>query len=143
MVDVECLKNHVAQYKISKDTAGEFHKQLFTKHKDIAAYYNAEHIEPDSIAKSHKFIMYGMQILQSFFTMPQVFGDDRKWRSTLSDFKDHYEEFNIPLSEFIKTKDALIAAMEQHAGGVSDEQRTNWNALIDQAYSDMKEWGWY
>uniref|UniRef100_A0A915Q749 Globin family profile domain-containing protein n=1 Tax=Setaria digitata TaxID=48799 RepID=A0A915Q749_9BILA len=117
--------------------------RLFQKHKNIAGYYNAEDIDPDSIPKSQKFVMYAMQELQYFFKLPQVYGDDRKWKSALSAFKDHYEELDMPMTEFIKSKDALMGAMEKYAGGVSADQRKNWDALFDKAYADMKQWGWY
>ncbi|VDN06905.1 unnamed protein product, partial [Onchocerca ochengi] len=45
--------------------------------------------------------MYGMRELQYFFKLPHVYGDDRKWKSALSAFKDHYEELDMPLTDFI------------------------------------------
>ncbi|MCP9264875.1 putative myoglobin [Dirofilaria immitis] len=128
---------------MSKDVAGEYYKHLFEKHKHIARYYDAEDIDPDIIPRSQKFVMYGMQELQYFFKLPQAYGDDHRWKSALSAFKDHYEELDMPLSEFIKTKDALMATMEKYAGGVSSDQKRNWDTLIDKAYADMKQWGWY
>lgn len=74
--------------------------RLFKKHPEIAAYYGAEDLDPDSIPKSQKFVMMGMSELQYFFKLPEVFGDERKWRSALSVIKDHYEEVGVPMSEF-------------------------------------------
>uniref|UniRef100_A0A0N5A833 GLOBIN domain-containing protein n=1 Tax=Syphacia muris TaxID=451379 RepID=A0A0N5A833_9BILA len=143
MVNTELLKKHAANYKLTRDTAGEFHKQLFKLHKDMAEYYNAEDIDPDSISKSQKFIMMGMSELQFFFRLPDTFGDDRKWRSALSSFKEQYEDVGVPLKEFNKTTDAFLAAMAVNAGGVSDEQKQEWEALLAKAYDDMKSWGWF
>lgn len=36
-----------------------------------------------------------------------------------------------------------MAVMEKHAGGVSPDQKKNWDALFDKAYADMKQWNWY
>lgn len=44
---------------------------------------------------------------------------------------------------FQKTIDAFIAAMEKNAGGVTAEQKKNWEELLNKAYADMKSWGWY
>lgn len=66
----------------------------------MAAYYDAEDLDPDSISKSQKFIMHGMSELQFFFKLPQVFDDERKWRSALSSFKDQYEDVGVPMKEF-------------------------------------------
>jgi len=33
--------------------------------------------------------------------------------------------------------------MSKHAGGVTAEQKKNWEELLKQAYADMKTWGWY
>uniref|UniRef100_A0A2K6WNB5 Globin domain-containing protein n=2 Tax=Onchocerca TaxID=6281 RepID=A0A2K6WNB5_ONCVO len=143
MVEVECLKNHTKQCEMSKDVAGEYYKQLFKMHKNLAKYYDAEDIDPDAIPRSQKFVMYGMRELQYFFKLPHVYGDDRKWKSALSAFKDHYEELDMPLTDFIKSKGALMAVMEKHAGGVSPDQKKNWDALFDKAYVDMKQWNWY
>uniref|UniRef100_A0A0M3I8Y4 GLOBIN domain-containing protein n=1 Tax=Ascaris lumbricoides TaxID=6252 RepID=A0A0M3I8Y4_ASCLU len=109
----------------------------------MAAYYDAEDLDPDSISKSQKFIMHGMSELQFFFKLPQVFDDERKWRSALSSFKDQYEDVGVPMKEFNKTTDAFLAAMEKNAGGVTEEQKTNWEELLSKAYADMKTWGWY
>ncbi|KHN88958.1 hypothetical protein Tcan_05310 [Toxocara canis] len=143
MVNTELLTKHAAQYKLSKDTAGEFHKQLFKKHPDMAAFYDAEDLDPDSIPKSQKFIMHGMSELQFFFKLPQAFSDERKWRSALSSFKDQYEDVGVPMKEFNKTTDAFLAAMEKNAGGVTAEQKKDWEELLAKAYADMKTWGWY
>ncbi|KAK6049640.1 hypothetical protein COOONC_12855, partial [Cooperia oncophora] len=47
------------------------------------------------------------------------------------------------LPEFNKVPAAFLAAMEKHAGGVTAEQKKEWEALFDKAYSDMKSWGWF
>ncbi|VDK51734.1 unnamed protein product [Anisakis simplex] len=143
MVNAELLKNHAAQYKLTKDTAGEYHKQLFKLHPDMAVHYDAEDLDPDTIPRSQKFIMHGMSELQYFFKLPQVIDDDRKWRSALSAFKDQYEDVGVPMEKFNKTTDAFLAAMALHAGGVTDEQKANWEELLAKAYADMKTWGWY
>ena len=33
--------------------------------------------------------------------------------------------------------------MEKNAGGVTAEQKKNWEELLNKAYADMKTWGWY
>ncbi|VDN52906.1 unnamed protein product [Dracunculus medinensis] len=117
--------------------------RLFKKHPEIAAYYGAEDLDPDSIPKSQKFVMMGMSELQYFFKLPEVFGDERKWRSALSVIKDHYEEVGVPMSEFNKATEPLLAALEKNAGGMTNEQRSNWQEMLKKAYEDMKKWGWY
>ena len=108
-----------------------------------------------------------MSELQYFFRLPEAFGklmrlarnvlgDDRKWRTALSSFKEHYgdvgaslSKFNVSLNEwsivgrFQKTTDAFLSAMEKHAGGVTAEQKKNWEELLKKAYEDMKSWGWF
>lgn len=41
--------------------------RLFSMHKDMANYWDAEDIDTDSIVKSQKFIMNGQQLLPIFF----------------------------------------------------------------------------
>uniref|UniRef100_A0A0K0D079 GLOBIN domain-containing protein n=1 Tax=Angiostrongylus cantonensis TaxID=6313 RepID=A0A0K0D079_ANGCA len=161
MVNADLLKKHAGQYKMTRDTAGEYHKQLFTLHPELAKYYDAEDIDPDSVLKvcnaddmrylayssaiqAQKFIMLGQQELQCFFRLPTVVNDERSWRSALSDFKETFgENNNMPMKEFNKVYDAFFAAMQKHAGGVTAEQKKEWMALFDKAYEDMKKWGWY
>ncbi|MFH4980644.1 hypothetical protein AB6A40_007353 [Gnathostoma spinigerum] len=143
MVNVDLLKQHCAQYKLSRNNAGEYHRHLFKLHPEMAPFYDAEDLDPDSVPKSQKFLMYGMTELQSFFSLPAAFGDEHKWRSALANFKEHYEDVGIPMKEFNKTTDAFLAAMEKNAGGVTAEQKANWEELLAKAYEDMKKWGWY
>ncbi|GMS87120.1 hypothetical protein PENTCL1PPCAC_9295 [Pristionchus entomophagus] len=139
MVNADLLQKHCQAYKLTKDTAGEYHKQLFTRHPEIAAYYNAEDIDPDSIPRSQKFIMQGQQELQ----LPAASADDKKFRSAMCEFKEVFSDNGIPMSEFNKVPDAFLAAMEKNAGGMSAEQKKEWQALFAKAYADMKTWGWY
>ncbi|VDO99540.1 unnamed protein product [Heligmosomoides polygyrus] len=143
MVNTDLLKKHASQYKLTRDTAGEYHKQLFTLHPELAKYYDAEDIDPDSIPKAQKFIMLGQQELQFFFRLPTVLNDERDWRSTLASFKETFSEIDMPMKEFCKVTDAFLAAMQKNAGGVSAEQKKEWEALLNKAYADMKTWGWY
>uniref|UniRef100_A0AC34G1A3 Globin family profile domain-containing protein n=1 Tax=Panagrolaimus sp. ES5 TaxID=591445 RepID=A0AC34G1A3_9BILA len=143
MVNTDLLKKHAQQYKLGKDTAGEYHRQLFKLHPELAEAYDAEDIDPDAVLKSQKFIMYGMAELQYFFRLPDALGDDRKWRTALSSFKEQYGDVGFPLDKFNKTIDAFLAAMEKNAGGVTSEQKKNWEELLNKAYADMKTWGWY
>ncbi|XGW11419.1 hypothetical protein V3C99_012707 [Haemonchus contortus] len=143
MVNADLLKKHASAYKLTRDTAAEFHKQLFTLHPELAKYYDAEDIDPDRIPKAQKFIMLGQQELQFLFRLPAVINEERDWRSALGQIKEAYSDFNFPISEFNKVPDAFLAAMEKHAGGVTPEQKKEWEALFDKAYKDMKSWGWY
>ncbi|CAJ0605920.1 unnamed protein product [Cylicocyclus nassatus] len=143
MVNKDLLKKHASQYKLTKDTAGEYHKQLFKLHPEMAKYYDAEDIDPDSIPKAMKFVMLGQQELQFFFRLPDVVDQDRQWRSALSSFKETFSDNNVPLNEFNKVTDAFLAAMEKNAGGVTPEQKKEWEELLAKAYADMKTWGWY
>ncbi|VDM63860.1 unnamed protein product [Angiostrongylus costaricensis] len=144
MVNVDLLKKHAGQYKMTRDTAGEYHKQLFTLHPELAKYYDAEDIDPDSVLKAQKFVMLGQQELQCFFRLPTVVNDERSWRSALSDFKETFSENNnMSMKEFNKVYDAFFAAMQKHAGGVTAEQKKEWMVLFNKAYADMKKWGWY
>ncbi|GMR39686.1 hypothetical protein PMAYCL1PPCAC_09881 [Pristionchus mayeri] len=143
MVNVDLLQKHCQAYKLTRDSAGEYHKQLFTRHPEIAAYYNAEDIDPDSIPKSQKFQMAGQQELQFFFRLPAASVDDKKFRSALCEFKEVFSDNGIPMTEFNKVPDAFLAAMEKHAGGVNAEQKKEWLALFAKACADMKTWGWY
>lgn len=77
-----------------------FFFRLFKLHKDVAEHYNAEDIDPDAIPKSHKFIMLGMSELQFYFRLPEAFGEERRWRSALSSFKEQYEDVGVPLKDF-------------------------------------------
>ncbi|KAK6037762.1 hypothetical protein COOONC_24733 [Cooperia oncophora] len=101
MVNAELLKKHTSAYKLTRDTAAEYHKQLFTLHPDLAKYYDAEDIDPDRIPKASC-----------------VINDERDWRSALGQIKEAYSDFNFPISEFNKVPAAFLAAMEKHAGGV-------------------------
>ncbi|KAI6175364.1 GLOBIN domain-containing protein [Aphelenchoides bicaudatus] len=143
MVNAELLQKHAAQFKLSKNNATEFHKQLFTKHPELAEPYDADGIDPDSLSHSQKFVMYGMNEMQYFFKLPSSLKDERTWRSALSNFKEHYSDVGVPLNSFNKVNDAFLAAMEKHAGGVTAEQKKNWEELLNKAYKDMKEWKWY
>lgn len=42
-----------------------------------------------------------------------------------------------------KLTDAFLATMSKYAGGLSAEQKKNWEELLAKAYADMKKWGWY
>lgn len=42
-----------------------------------------------------------------------------------------------------KTVDSFLTVMSKHAGGVTAEQKKNWEELLKQAYGDMKQWGWF
>ncbi|KAJ1369199.1 hypothetical protein KIN20_030605 [Parelaphostrongylus tenuis] len=42
-------------------------EMLFTLHPELAKYYDAEDIDPDSIPKAQKFLLLGQQELQAFF----------------------------------------------------------------------------
>uniref|UniRef100_A0A914V1R6 ABC-type glutathione-S-conjugate transporter n=2 Tax=Plectus sambesii TaxID=2011161 RepID=A0A914V1R6_9BILA len=142
MADCELLKKHAAAYKLNKDTVGEFHKQLFTIHPEVAKYFDAEDLDPSIIPKAQKFQMYGQAELRYFFDMPNTNSDARRWRQSLAAFKEHYGDIGFPLFEFHKTYDALMKALEVNGGGATDEQKQNWKKLFDQACADMKEWGW-
>jgi len=142
-VNVDVLKKHAAQFKMSKENGVEYYKQLFTKHPEIAEAYGADGIDPDSIGHSHKYVMFAMNELQCFFQLPHNYGNERPWRSALSNFKEHYGDSDVPLKDFNKTIDSFLATMAKHAGGVTAEQKKNWEELLKQAYTDMKSWGWY
>ncbi|KAI6206773.1 GLOBIN domain-containing protein [Aphelenchoides besseyi] len=118
-------------------------RRLFTKHPELAEPYDADGIDPDSLGHSQKFVMYGMSELQYFFKLPESLENDRKWRSALSNFKEHYSDVGVPLDSFNKVTDAFLAAMEKNAGGVSAEQKKNWEELLKKAYDDMKSWKWF
>lgn len=97
----------------------------------------------------------------TFFSLPTVLNDERDWRSTLASFKETFSEIDMPMKEFCvssvliaidfidrcfvlqKVTDAFLAAMQKNAGGVSAEQKKEWEALLNKAYADMKTWGWY
>jgi hypothetical protein len=141
-VNVDLLKKHAAQFKMSKENAVEYYKQLFSKHKDVAEAYGADGIDVDSVGKSQKFIMLAMNELQCFFSLPGNYGNERQWRTALSGFKEHYGDSDIPLKLFNKTTEPFLATMQKHAGGVNAEQKKSWEELLKQAYNDMKTWGW-
>lgn len=44
--------------------------------------------------------MYGMAELQYFFRLPDAFGEERKWRSALSSFKEQYGDVGFPIDKF-------------------------------------------
>ncbi|CAD6193787.1 unnamed protein product [Caenorhabditis auriculariae] len=143
MVNADLLTQHASNYKLTKDNAAEYFVQLFTKHPELAEHWNADGIDPDSLAKAQRFIMLGMQEMQLFFRLPKTIADERQWRSALSGVKESFGDNDCSLKEFNKVSDAFLAAMEKHAGGVTAEQKKEWNSLFDKAYADMKTWGWY
>ena len=140
MVNTEILKKQASQYKLTKETAVDYYKILFSKHEDLANEYG---IDADSVGHSQKFIMMAMSELQYFFQLPGNFGQERQWRSALANFKEHYGDSDISLKYFNKTFDAFFESLQKHAGGLNTEQKTNWEELLKQAYADMKQWGWY
>uniref|UniRef100_A0A7E4V922 GLOBIN domain-containing protein n=1 Tax=Panagrellus redivivus TaxID=6233 RepID=A0A7E4V922_PANRE len=143
MINTELLQDHARQYKLSKATAVEYHKQLFQLHPELAEPYNAEDLDPESLQRSQKFIIQGMSELQNFFALPTAFGDDRKWRNALVAFKEQYGDIGLSLEEFHKVTGAFLAAMNKNAGGVSNEQKKNWEELLTVAYESMKKYGWF
>ncbi|PAV62196.1 hypothetical protein WR25_16995 [Diploscapter pachys] len=132
MVNADLLTKHAANFKVTKDNAAEYFKQLFTKHRDIAEHYNAEDIDPDSILKSQRYIMMGMSEMQLFLRLPKTVSDERQWRSALSGFKESFGDNSVPMSKFNK-----------YAGGMTAEQKKEWTELLNKAYADMKTWSWY
>ncbi|PAV57247.1 hypothetical protein WR25_07747 [Diploscapter pachys] len=143
MVNADLLTKHAANFKVTKDNAAEYFKQLFTKHRDIAEHYNAEDIDPDSILKSQRYIMMGMSEVQLFLRLPKTVSDERQWRSALSGFKESFGDNSVPMSKFNKVIDPFLATMEKYAGGMTAEQKKEWTELLNKAYADMKTWGWY
>jgi len=141
MVNAELLQKHAGQLKLGKDPAIDYYKQLFSKYPDVCDAYGGP--DPDSIGRSQRFIMLAMNELQYFTTLPKNLADDRAWRSALSQFKEHYGDAEVSLKEFNKSKDAFFAVLSKHAGGLSAEQKKNWEELLDKAYKDMKGWGWF
>jgi hypothetical protein len=112
-------------------------------HPDVAHFYDAEDLDPDSIVRANKFIMYGQSEMRYFFQLPAAFGNEAKWRTALDSFKEQFADVGFPLAEFNKEFDAFLKAMEKHAGGVSAEQKQNWMELLNKAYADMKAWKWF
>ncbi|CAJ0567218.1 unnamed protein product, partial [Mesorhabditis spiculigera] len=143
MVNAQLLKDHAAKYKLGRDTAAEYFRQLFTKHQSLAQYYDAEDLDPDSLPRSQKFVMQGMQEMQTFFRLPDAVGDEKKLRGALGDFKNIYDENKFPIAEWGKTLDGFLAAMEKHAGGVSAEEKKGWEEVWKTSMEHMKKWGWY
>ncbi|CAK5069028.1 unnamed protein product [Meloidogyne enterolobii] len=86
--------------------------------------------------------MMAMNEIQALMQLPEQVKDERSWRSSLSNVKEHYSDSDVPLSNFIKTKDAWLAIMQKYAGGLSAEQKKEWEELFTKASSDMKKWGW-
>lgn len=74
--------------------------RLFKRHPELADAYGADGIDPDRLGASQKFVMYGSSELQYFFQLPNTFGEDRKWRSALSNFKEQYGDIDLSLKEF-------------------------------------------
>jgi hypothetical protein len=73
---------------------------LFTLHPETAQYYDAEDLDPDMVAKAQKFIMYGQSEMRYFFQLPQAFGQEAKWRTSLASFKEQFSDVGFPLQEF-------------------------------------------
>ncbi|KAI1732912.1 hypothetical protein Ddc_01814 [Ditylenchus destructor] len=140
VVNADLLKKHASQLKVTKDSGADYYKELFTKHPQLGDLYGAP--DPDMIARAQKFIMFAMNELQFFISLPINFGQERPWRSALSNFKEHYGDVDVPLKEFNKTIDAFLVVMAKHAGGLSAEQKKSWEEMLAKAYSDMKTWGW-
>ncbi|CAJ0963179.1 unnamed protein product, partial [Mesorhabditis belari] len=143
MVNAQVLKDHASKYKLGRDNAAEYFRQLFTKHPELAKYYDAEDLDPDSLHKSQKFMMQGMQEMQIFFRLPDAIDDEKKLRSCLGDFKNIYEDNSFPIAEWGKTIDGFLAAMEKCAGGVSADQKKNWEEVWKKSMEEMKKWGWF
>uniref|UniRef100_A0A1I7XF27 GLOBIN domain-containing protein n=1 Tax=Heterorhabditis bacteriophora TaxID=37862 RepID=A0A1I7XF27_HETBA len=135
MVNTELLKKHASQYKITKDTAGEYHKQLFTLHPELAQFYDAEDIDPDSITKVRSKVHHAWAAGTSVFFQKLLKGEEFCCTA--------YSDVGFPMKEFNKVGDAFLAAMEKNAGGVTAEQKKEWEELFKKAYADMKTWGWY
>uniref|UniRef100_A0A0N5CGY4 GLOBIN domain-containing protein n=1 Tax=Strongyloides papillosus TaxID=174720 RepID=A0A0N5CGY4_STREA len=142
-VNKQLLKDHLANFKLNKNNAAEYYVQLFTLHPEMADYYGADGIEPESLCKSQKFIMQGMQEFQCFFRLVDTYGDGNTWRGACANFKEIYSDRDIPLNKFSIVGDALIAAISKHAGEASGEQKESWKNLIKKASEDMKAFGWY
>lgn len=143
MVNAALLQDHAKKFKMGRDTCAEFYRQLFTRHPELAKHFDAEDLDPDSIPRSQKFMMAGAQEMQFYFRLAQTFGNESQWKSALSSFHNNYQDVGFPDKEFNKTYDAFLAAMEKHAGGVTAEQKKNWEELLAKAYADMKSYGWY
>ncbi|CAK5041864.1 unnamed protein product [Meloidogyne enterolobii] len=124
MVNGELLKKQIQQFKLGKDAAADYYKELFSKHSDVADAYGG--VDPET----------------ALMQLPEHVKDERSWRSSLSNVKEHYSDSDVPLSNFIKTKDAWLAIMQKYAGGLSAEQKKEWEELFTKASSDMKKWGW-
>lgn len=71
----------------------------------------------------------------------KIFWSYRFWWNLLNQIKTD-EHPNTFSAYFKKLTDAFLAAMQKHAGGVSAEQKKNWEELLAKAYGDMKQWGW-
>uniref|UniRef100_A0AC35U6Y2 GLOBIN domain-containing protein n=1 Tax=Rhabditophanes sp. KR3021 TaxID=114890 RepID=A0AC35U6Y2_9BILA len=142
VINSDALKAQIKNYKLNKDTAAEYHVQLFTLHPNFAKYYGADDIDPESLHKSQKFIMQGMSELQYFFRLVNSYGNAGEWRSALSNFKEHYNDCEIPLAKFNEVADALIAAMNKNAGGCTPEVKQSWTELVNKGMEDMRTFGW-
>uniref|UniRef100_A0A0N5A3H3 GLOBIN domain-containing protein n=1 Tax=Parastrongyloides trichosuri TaxID=131310 RepID=A0A0N5A3H3_PARTI len=142
-INIDVLKSQVSKYKLDKNTAPEYHVQLFTLEPEMAEYYGADGIDPDCLYSSQKFIMQGMNEIQSFFRLVNSYGDDSAWRQACSNFKELYNDNEIPLEKFSKVTNAIVAAISKHTGDISPEQKESWKNLIQKASDDMKSFGWY
>nr|CAD2199733.1 unnamed protein product [Meloidogyne enterolobii] len=140
MVNGELLKKQIQQFKLGKDAAADYYKELFSKHSDVADAYGG--VDPETVGRSQRYIMMAMNEIQALMQLPEQVKDERSWRSSLSNVKEHYSDSDVPLSNFIKTKDAWLAIMQKYAGGLSAEQKKEWEELFTKASSDMKKWGW-
>lgn len=132
----------------------------------MASFYDAEDLDPDSIPKSSKFVMMGQAELSYFFrsvpsqdqeVMQSAAGVQRRapvevgprllQGAILGCGLPHQgvqrESPPHPSRRSQKVTDALLAALEKNAGGVSAEQKKNWEELLNKAYADMHTWGWY
>lgn len=142
MVNAELLQKHIQQFKLSKDAGATYYKELFSKHSDVADAYGG--VDPDTVGKSQRYVMLAMNELGVLMQLPtHVAGEERSWRSALSNVKEHYSDADVSLSLFSKTKDAWLATIQKHAGGLTAEQKKSWEELFDKAAADMKKWGWY
>uniref|UniRef100_A0A1I8B7T7 GLOBIN domain-containing protein n=1 Tax=Meloidogyne hapla TaxID=6305 RepID=A0A1I8B7T7_MELHA len=130
MVNGELLKKQIQQFKLGKDAAADYYKEkyffkvFFSKHPDVADAYGG--VDPET----------------ALMQLPGQVNDERSWRSSLSNVKEHYSDSDVPLYNFIKTKDAWLLTMQKYAGGINAEQKKEWEELFTKAFSDMKKWGW-
>ena len=141
MVNAELLQKQMQQFKLGKDAGADYYKELFSKHPDVADAYGG--VDPDTVGRSQRYVMLAINELQALMQLPGHVLDDRQWRTSLASVKEHYSDADVNLSLFSKTKDAFMATVQKHAGGLNAEQKKNWEELFDKACADMKKWGWY